>query len=133
MRAFIKFNRGILSMPLHWQLWLGLLVGANGVAPLFFFGHVEARVVLVTLVASMVLMTYLTSRYGFTRILGLGHVLWIPLFGFLFTRLGDIPAVDTFGIWIRTLIVLNGISLVIDTIDVVRYFTGDRAETVSGL
>ena len=27
MRAFITFNRGMLHMPLPWQLWLLLLVG----------------------------------------------------------------------------------------------------------
>ena len=32
MKAFIKFNRGMLKMPLHWQLWLMLLVAANLVA-----------------------------------------------------------------------------------------------------
>lgn len=46
MRAFIKFNRGILKMPLHWQLWLTLLVTANMISPLFFLDRIEAQVVL---------------------------------------------------------------------------------------
>ena len=33
----------------------------------------------------------------------------------------------------RTLFVLNSISLVIDAVDVTRYFAGDRAETIPGL
>ena len=133
MRAFIKFNRGMMRMPLHWQLWLLPLVTANAVAPLFFLRHVEAQVVLVTILASMALMTFLTGRFGFTRILGLRHILWVPLLPFLFTRLSDIPATDAFGVWIRTLIVLNSLSLVIDTVDVIRYMAGDREETVAGL
>ncbi len=100
MRAFIKFNRGVLKMPLHWQLWLTLLVAANMVVPLFFMHHLEAQVVVGTFLASIALMTVLTSRFGVTRILGLGHILWIPMLAFLFTRLGDIPATDAFGIWI---------------------------------
>jgi hypothetical protein len=133
MKAFIRFNRGMLKMPLHWQLWNMLLVTANLVAPLFFLDRFEAQVVLGTLMASVMLMTFLTGRFGFTRILGLGHILWIPMLAFLFSRLGDIPAGDAFGIWIRTLFVLNGISLVIDTTDVVRYIAGERNETISGL
>ena len=133
MRAFIKFNRGVLKMPLHWQLWLMLLVTANAVAPFFFLQHVEARVVLVMFLASIALMTFLTARFGFTRIVGLGHILWVPMLAFLFTRLGDIPASDAFGIWIRILFVLNGISLVIDTADAIRYISGDREETVADL
>ena len=133
MKAFIKFNKGMLKMPLHWQLWLMLLVTANVVTPLFFLHHVEALVVLGTILASMPLMTLLTARFGFTRIVGLGHILWIPMLAFLFTRLGDIPASDAFGIWIQALIVLNSVSLVIDAVDVARYIAGDREETVAGL
>ena len=133
MRAFIKFNKGMLKMPVHWQLWLFLLITANLLIPLFFLSRVEARVVVAVLAASMTLTTVLTGRYGFTRILGLGHVLWIPLLYFLWTRLDAIPANDAFGIWIRALIVLNALSLVIDAIDVARYVAGDRAETIKGL
>ncbi len=132
MRAFIKFNKGMLKMPVHWQLWLFLLITANLLIPLFFLSRVEARVVVAVLAASMTLTTVLTGRYGFTRILGLGHVLWIPLLYFLWTRLDAIPANDAFGIWIRALIVLNALSLVIDAIDVARYVAGDRAETIKG-
>ncbi len=133
MKAFIKFNRGMLKMPLHWQLWLMLLVAANLIASLFFLHRLEAQVVLGTMLASMMLMTLLTARFGFTRILGLGHILWVPMLAFLFTRLGDIPASDAFGIWIRALFVLNGVSLVIDAADTVRFLAGDRRETVPGL
>lgn len=133
MHAFIKFNKGMLQMPVLWQVWLAALVAANLVVPMFFLQRLEARVVLGTILASMTLMTWLTGRFGFTRIIGLGHILWVPMLAFLFARLGDIPAGDAFGIWIRALIVLNGVSLVIDAVDVIRYIAGDREETVAGL
>ena len=133
MNAFIKFNRGVLKMPLHWQLWLVLLVTANGVSPLFFLQHVEAQAVLVGFLVSMTLMTLLTARFGFTRIVGLGHIVWVPLLAFLLTRFGDIPASAALGIWLRTLFVLNGISLVLDAADAIRYIAGERQETVAGL
>ncbi len=59
-----------------------------------------------------------------------GHLLWIPLLYFLWTRLDAIPANDAFGIWTRALMALNALSLVIDGIDVARYVAGDRAETM---
>ncbi len=130
MHSFIKFNRGMLKMPVHWQLWLLLLVTANLLIPLFFLARIEAQVVVATFAASVALTTALTGRYGFTRILGLGHALWIPLLFFLWTRLDAIPAEDAFGIWIRALMALNALSLVIDGIDVARYVAGDRAETI---
>ena len=130
MRAFIRFNQGILTMPIHWKLWLGILVGANFVAPLCFIETVEAKAVIGAFLVGTGLMTFLTARFGFSRILGLGHVAWIPLLAFLLPRCADIPAEDSFGIWLRVLIVLNSASLVIDAIDVVRYVRGERGETV---
>ena len=133
MHAFIKFNKGMLGMPVLWQVWVAVLLVANLIVPMFFLQRLEAQVVLGALLVSMALMTFLTSRFGFTRILGLGHIPWVPLLAFLVARLADIPDDAAFGIWIRAIIVLNGISLVIDAIDLARYIAGDREETVPGL
>ncbi len=133
MHSFLRFHRGLLGMPLHWQLWLGMLIGANLIAPLFFLEQVEARVTIAALLISLALMTALTARFGFSRILGLGHVAWLPLLVFLVGRLAEVPEASAFGVWLRTVIVLDAISLVIDAVDVVRYLRGDRAETVPAL
>ncbi len=134
MRAFLKFNKGILRMPLQWRLWMMLLMTANVVVPLFFFlGRLEAQVVLAAILSSLVLFTLLTARGGFTRLLGLGHIQWVSLIWFLGTRLGEVPPDDFYGIWIRAVIALNATSLAIDAVDVIRYVAGDRKETVPGL
>ena len=130
MRAFIKFNRGVMKMPMLVRLWLMLLVALNLVVPLFSLDRLEAQVVVVTFVASVMLMTVLTASLGFNRLLGLGHIFWIPLMYFLWPRLDQIPVDEPFGLWIRALMVANAISLVIDTIDVTRYISGERNETV---
>ncbi len=133
LKAMIKFHKGMMRMPVPWRLWLMLLVAFNLVLPLLLIGHTEAQLVVGVFFVSMALMVILTMAAGFTRLLGLGHILWIGLLGLLVPRLGQIPADDLFGVWIRVLILLNAISLVIDTIDVIRYVRGDRAETVKGL
>ncbi len=133
MNAFIKFNKGVMRGPIHVRLWLMLLIFFNLLVPLFYIHRVEAQVVLGALLASATLMTVLTGLSGFTRLLGLGHIFWLPLLYFLWNRLGQIPADDLFGVWIRILIAVNAISLVIDGIEVLRYIAGDRAETVKGL
>ena len=130
MNAFIKFNRGLLAMPLPWRLWLVLLLTLNLIAPLAFIERLEAQATLAALLVSMALMTGLTGLSGFSRLLGLGHIVWVPLLFFLWTRLGEIPAADTFGLWVRATIAVNATSLVIDAIDVVRYVRGEREETV---
>ncbi len=130
MNAFIKFNRGLLAMPLPWRLWLLLLLTLNLIAPVFFIGRIEDQATVGALLVSMALMTGLTGLSWFSRILGLGHIVWLPLLAFLSTRLAEIPAADAFGLWLRAVIVINATSLVIDAVDVIRYAAGDRAETV---
>ena len=131
-RGFIEFNRGIMEMPLPWRLWLLVLVSLNAVVPVFFLGRIEAQLVLGAFFTSIVLFSVLTSRFGFTKIIGLGHAAWIPLLVFLFTRLDQVPGDEFFGIWMRALMALNGISLVIDAVDVVRYFAGPRPQAAPG-
>ena len=133
MNTFIKFNKGLLKMPFGVRLWLMLLIAINIVVPLFYFDRLEAQVILGALFASMMLMLIITARTGFTRLLGLGHILWLPLLFFLWSQLDQIPADDFFGSWVRALMVVNAVSLVIDSIDVSRYIAGDREETVKGL
>ena len=121
-------------MPLGWKLWLILLVSFNLVVPLtFFIDRLEAQIVVASMLVSVVLMTILTALSGFSRLVGLGHILWIPMIIFLWIRLDAIPTSDSYGVWIRILIGLNAASLLLDGIDVRRYICGDRKETVAGL
>ncbi len=98
MSAFIRFNKGLMKSPIHVRLWLMLLVALNLVAPLFFLERLEAQMVLGAFLASIMLMTVLTGLTGFARLLGVGHILWVPLLYFLWIRLGQIPPTDGFGI-----------------------------------
>jgi hypothetical protein len=112
---------------------MGLLVIFNMIIPLFYLERLEAQLVLAGLMASMALMTLITATTGFSRLMGLGHIFWIPLLYFLWTHLDQIPPNDGFGIWVRSLMVINAASLVIDAVDVFRYLAGERTELVEGL
>jgi len=133
MNAFIKFNKGLMNSSLPVKLWVGLLVIFNMIIPLFFLDRLEAQVVLAAIIASMAVMTLITSTTGFSRLLGLGHIFWIPLLYFLGTHLDQIPPDDGFGVWVRALMVINATSLVIDARDVFRYLAGERMDIVQGL
>jgi len=133
MRSFLRFNQGILRMPIHLQLWVVALVGANIVAPLFFIQHLEAQLALAAGLLGLASMSVLTGRFGFSRIVGLGHIAWLPLIVFLISGVGDTSVSSPFGLWIRTVIVLDSISLAFDFVDAARFYRGDRGETVAGL
>ena len=100
MKAFLRFNQGLLGMPIAWRLWLGLLVVSNALMPMFFLPQIEAVASLAAMFFSMGLMTLLTHWTGFSRL------------------------------WIRAVIVLDVASLLIDAGDVARWLAGDRGETV---
>lgn len=133
MNSVIRFHRGLLAMPARLQVWVGMLVVANLVVPFFYLHHIEAKVTLAVGLIGLVLMSGLTGRFGFGRIVGLGHVGWIPLIVYLLASLGENPSSTAFGLWLRTVIVLDAISLVFDATDAVRFVRGDREETVAGL
>ncbi len=127
MQAFMAFNEGILRMPMHWQVWVMLLVIMNLVLPIFFSrNRFEARVVVGVFLVGAALMMFLTAMTGFTRLLGLGHIFWFPLLYFLWTRLDRIPGSDGYGRWVRGLMAINAMSLVLDVLDVLRYVGGER-------
>lgn len=121
------FKRGLLMQRAPVLAWVSLLAGANMLA-VFFLARIEGKVVLGALAIGAVIMELLAARTGFTRLLGVGHVLWFPMLVWLWGRLPQAPVAEPFGIWLRAVMLLNAISLVIDTSDVVRYVRGERGQ-----
>ena len=131
MKAMIGFTEGLMSMPMPWPLWLGLLVAVNTAGPIYFFEALEAKVVLAAFLASAASMTAIFAAKGFVRLLGIGHIFWIPMVPWLWTRLDQVEPGNLIGYWMIAVVAVNGISLIIDAIDVVRYVTGDRKPYVT--
>ena len=119
MRNPLRFFIELLQQPLWVSLWVLSLMLAN-MASLAFWQEAVARLILITFLASAMLMMGLYSRYEFTKILGLGHVPWIPLLAYVVMQ---IPAAEaSFKRYLLILSVSMVISLVLDTIDVWNYF-----------
>lgn len=131
LKALIGFNKGVLAMAKPWQVWMVFLVTANLILPFFFLGKPEAAVVLVGVGISLVIMVALFAKFGFVRLLGLSHFPWLFTVPWLGSRLG--PAIESgpFYYWLLAVIVLDSLSLVIDTVDVFRYWKGERHPTIT--
>ena len=126
MKTMIRFLRTMMLMPKPWLVWLGLLVFINMLIPLFFIYTLEAKVVLIAIICSITIMTAVFSTKGFVRLLGIGHITWVPMIPWLFTRLEKTSFDNLFGYWLVAIIILNSLSLIIDAIDVIRYIRGER-------
>jgi hypothetical protein len=124
--------RGLLTLAKPWWAWLFLLMLVNLLIPLVFLGTPEAHWTLIAFFVAFGIQATLFRFKGFVRLLGVGHIIpWVPLVLWLWTRLGAIDPSTPFGQWILAVIFLNGISLVIDLVDVFRYLAGDRTPSIT--
>ena len=130
MPGFFHFIHGILSQSFLLQMWILTLVVMNCILPIYFIRKWEAKVALVVFIINSLLMITLTSQFGFTRILGLGHFFWFPMLWYFRQRRKRHPWDTQYGGWLHAVILLNSISLVFDVMDVVLYVFGDRAELI---
>ena len=128
IKGFIAFNSGLLKMPPWIQLWVALLVVLNMIVPLFFLEQIEARIIVGVFLVAGMLMFALTGIFGFKRVLGLGHFVWLPLLAYLIPRLAATPISEPFGLYLRLLVLANAVSLAMDIADVIRYARGERGE-----
>ncbi len=131
MTAAIDFLRCILRLPAHWISWVVVLMAANGVVPLFYITTPEAQITLSAIALGAVIQMAMYARMGFVRLLGVGHIPWLFLVPWLWLRLDAAPTEGMFRSWVLAVIVLNGLSLLIDIADVARYAMGDRAAQVT--
>ncbi len=126
----IGFMKSTMKIPIMWQMWLALLITANLIVPLFYSSTLEAQITIGALLLSFVTMSYIHSKRGYVRLLGIGHIFWVPLVLWLGLRALETELSDAFGVWLASVVVLNTISLIIDAIDAVRYVNGERAPVV---
>lgn len=122
-----KLMHNILGQPAWLVAWVGWLMVVNTLS-VVFVKHVAARWVLAAWIGNALTMTLLHIEFGFTRILGLSHVIWwTPLLIYLWRTGAWRPLTGAARYWVLALLLTNAASLVIDYVDVIRYFTGDGA------
>ncbi len=127
MKAMIDFLRTMVTLRKPWVIWVMLLMVVNMIIPLFYLGTLEGKVVLGAFVFGALFQVGIFSAKGFVRLLGIGHIAWVPMVVWLWTRLDVAPAGSLVRYWLIATIVLVTLSLIIDAADVIRYLRGERA------
>ncbi len=135
MNVIVNFINDVLTQPVAIQLWLVWMTFAAFVGPGLLLRYVSARregtVILASNSVLGILGVFWYSQVGYTRILGLPHILfWIPLLTYLYPRRKNLTSPSpVYGI--TTLLVLTiVVSLAFDFTDVIRYMLGERASLV---
>ena len=112
------------------RIWAVLLIAVNGFS-IFFLDTRYGQVVLSATLIGALAMIAIHMRLGFVRLLGIGHVLWIPMLIWIVMDFSRLDPGSFLRYWLSLLIFMNTISLVVDCIDVVRYLRGERASHYS--
>ncbi len=119
MRNPLLFFVELMQQPLWIPLWVSALMMVN-MASLFFWHEVLAQIIFITFMASAMIMMLLYSHFGFEKILGLGHILWIPLLIYIFIQIPE--AEQAFRHYLIVLSAFISISLLFDAMDTFKYF-----------
>ena len=119
-RLFVE----LMEQPVWVSVWAYFLIIIN-VASLGFWEEPLAKLIFITLMVSAMLMMGLYSRFGFEKILGLAHILWVPLLVYILTQLS--AAAGTFKTYLVALSVSIAISLAFDFVDVWKYYLGEKS------
>ncbi len=123
MRNPLNFFTELLAQPKIVVVWVGYLMMIN-MASLLFWEIELSRIIFFTFLASSMLMMTLYSFFGFKKILGLGHILWLPLLFYIFSNL--LIATGVFYSYLLVLSISILISLFFDVIDVYKFFESIR-------
>lgn len=121
----LHFFTDLLKRPIYEVIWVFYMMAINLYA-IRFWDEPLAKAIVVVFLISSILMMGLYAKFGFTKILGLGHILWIPLVIYI-----AFSIVGASGSYLSYLIVLSitiSISLIIDIYDVWTYFKEKRQE-----
>jgi hypothetical protein len=124
MRNPLAFFGELLKQPTWVVAWVGLQMGAN-LLSLYFWHEPISKIIFATFIVSATLMMALYSIFGFKKILGAGHILWIPLVLYMANHLGS--ASGAFQYYLAGLTVILAVSLAFDIVDVWKYFSSVRA------
>lgn len=124
----------ILTEPMWLQLWLLLLIGTHLTAIVFVAGRgedgwrvrKESIAILISFFVAAMIMEWMYGNYGYVRLLGLAHIVaWTPVYVLVLIKRKDIGFSSAFGKYIHLYLLIAGLSLCVDVIDVVRFMLGD--------
>jgi len=130
MEIFAQFFTEMSTNSPTWVIiWVNAMVFVLALAIPFSFSYREARWILLGAVLGMLGTVGAYALFGYTRLLGLGHILfWTPTLIYMITVRGWKTYEQTlFSRWLITAAIVIGISLAFDVVDLLRWILGERA------
>ena len=124
----MTMNEHMMASPTWVVVWMGIMGLLHIVAIPLAIKDWRPRIMVIVMIINLVFMSALFHTYGYTRILGLSHVIfWTPLLAYLWKTRNKHPEREFTGRFVKLAIAIIFISLLFDYADVMRYVLGDRA------
>lgn len=140
MTDYPTLGEAIMATQPGWLItYLYVLVAANLGAVFFVAKRTDKgwrpRYEAIAIVAAFILagqfMEYLYVEYGYVQLLGLAHIVfWTPVYVWIFTHRKDYDATPYFAKFVLFYLIMAGISLTIDFIDVARFVLGETGSMI---
>lgn len=125
-----QFNAEMMAASPGWVvIWVNVMVAVLALSIPFAFVRKEARWILLGTILGMAGTIVAYSQFGFTRILGIGHILfWTPTLIYIWSIRGRWNVSGSwFGKWVVVAALVMAISLAFDYTDLARWLLGERA------
>lgn len=126
--ALTRFWKGLCRYPLFWQAWAHFIIFINIGGACLFWNQELSLWVVASMFASFAVGLLIVYIHGFTKLIGLMHLAWIPMITHAIALLDIADITSPFGLWIRLLLIVNGVTLAVDTINIARYILGNRVD-----
>jgi hypothetical protein len=115
MRNPFIFFVELMKQPTWIPVWVFYLMLIK-MASVIYWSEPLAKLIFITFMISAMLMMGLYSRFGFEKVLGLGHIFWVPLLVYVLIVLPTFES--SFKIYLVVFSISIAISLAFDIIDV---------------
>ena len=119
MKSPVGFIGEIFKQPLWVVVWVNALAAIN-LLSVMFLEHALAQVILGIFLFQLLIMIAMYMYFGFEKILGLAHILWFPLLGFITFNI--YAYTGYFFYYLAALSLCLLVSLVFDIYDVITFF-----------
>ncbi len=129
---FIAFRRQILARSRLLGAW-GFLVNVPPlVGGLMFLNTAAGAAVVVAVPVSLWIALAIHRRRPMSRLIGLCHVVFLPVIALLAGELLREPALSPFGLWVRYCLGVWSACVLLDAFDLFRYFVWRSTTYVEG-
>jgi hypothetical protein len=123
----MTMNEHMMASPTWLLIWLGIMGLTVLLAIPFAIKDWRARWAIIAMIGNVIVMSALFEKFGFTRILGLAHIIfWTPLLAYLWKNRKTYPERIWTNRWVRLAMIVILTSLLFDYTDVIRWLFGER-------